>query len=194
MSTERRPSVSSEPPPLDEEERAFRAAFGRMVEWYRVQQAPALWRAFFPAFLLMPMGSVLVGLAVIPRYVSLDVQPFVIMLGVLVTGSGPLWAIIQLLRMIRRDLYVAIRVDGLCVRLDPATSERVYAWESIQDARYDAAKRALSVSLSEGEPVSIAARFSGLDLEELARRIRDARRLAVWNRLEPMYATSDGGT
>jgi hypothetical protein len=179
---------SSTPPPLDEEERAFRATLGRMVEWYRVEQTRALFQAFLPAFLLLPLGSLLVGLS-LSRFVPIAHQPLVTLLGVAVTGSGPLWAILQLLRSIKRDLYVAIRVDGLCVRLDPSASERLYAWETIEDARYDEVRGALSVSLVGCEPLSIAASFSELDLPELGKRIRDARRLAVWNRLEPRFVS-----
>jgi hypothetical protein len=180
------------PPPVDDEERAFRSAFGKLVEWYRVEQFRALWRAFLPAFVLLPLGSILVALSLVQRIVPIALQPLLTLSGLFVTACGPLWAILHLLRSIRRDLYVAIRVDGLCVRLDPNTSERVYSWESIEDARYDEQQRRLSVSLVGAEPVAIAASFSELDLPELARRIRDARRLAVWNRLEPRFATESG--
>jgi hypothetical protein len=106
---------------------------------------------------------------------------------VLITASGPLWAIIQLLRTIQRDLYVAIRSDGLCVRLDPSRAERVYEWDSVLDAQYDADNGVISVSLASAGPLSIGGRFSELGLPELSRRIRDARRLAVWNRLPPRF-------
>jgi hypothetical protein len=175
------------PPPVDDEERAFRASFARMVDWYRVKQSRALVAAFGPAFLLLPLGSFVVALSMMQRLVPIHLQAPLTLLGLLVTASGPLWAIVHLLRSIRRDLYVAIRVDGLCVRLDPRERESVYAWDSIEDARYDETQRALSVSLIGREPVAISATFSELDLPELGKRIRDARRLAVWNRLEPRF-------
>src|SRR5690349_14866626 len=100
------------PSPLDDEERAFREALGRTVEWHRPAQLGALWLAFWPgALVLLPLGSVIVAVALISRRIPLHLQPFVTLLGVLVTASGPLWAIVQLMREIRRDLYVAIRVD-----------------------------------------------------------------------------------
>lgn len=192
MSAPTPPSSSPpSPPPLDEDERAFRAGFGRLVEWHRVEQGRALVRAFIPAFVLLPLGGFLVGGALMPRLVPIALAPWVTLLGLLVTALGPCWAVAQLLRSIRSDLYVAIRVDGLCIRLDPSRGERVYPWDSIEDAQYDEALRALRVSLKEAEPVTIAASFSRLDLPELARRIRDARRLAVWNRLTPRYESSE---
>src|SRR5687768_4878080 len=106
------------PPPIDDEERAFRDAFARMVEWHRIAQARTLWRAFWPgALVLLPLGSATVALSLVQRSVALTLT------GLLLTASGPLWAIVQLLRSMRTELYVAIRVDGLCVRLDPRGGE-----------------------------------------------------------------------
>jgi len=179
-------------PPIDDDERAFRASFGLLVDWYRVEQRHALWLAFWPAFLLLPLGSTVVGASMSPRILPLAYAPWATLGGVLLTASGPLWAIIQLLRTIRRDLYVAIRSDGLCIRLDPRRAEIVYEWDSVLDAQYDASRGVISVSLASAEPLCIAGRFSDLGLPELCRRIRDARRLAVWNRLEPRFAGVDG--
>ncbi|MDB4988694.1 MAG: hypothetical protein JWN04_3872 [Myxococcaceae bacterium] len=176
---------------MDDEERAFRASMGLLVDWYRVEQTRSLWVAFLPAFVLLPLGSAIVALAQLQRFVPIALSPWITVLGVLVTASGPGWAITQLLRTIRRDLYVAIRSDGLCVRLDPLESERVYEWDSVLDAQYDASNEAICVSLRLAEPVSIKGRFAQLGLPELSRRIRDARRLAVWNRLKPRFDTDD---
>lgn len=176
---------------MDEEEREFRAAFGRMVDWFRIEQSRALWKAFLPAFLFMPLGSILVGMSLLDRVIPLAWQGYVTLAGVGVTALGPVWAMVQLSRSIRADLYVAIRVDGLCVRLDPAQEERVYDWNRVLDAEYDAAIGVISVSLRDAEPLAIAGKFSQLGLPELCRRIRDARRLAVWNRLEPRFDLRD---
>lgn len=174
---------------MDDDERAFRAGFSRLVEWYRVEQTRLLWRAFWPALLLLPLGNLVVGLSMVRQIVHPSNAGIVTLLGVLVTACGPLWAISQLLRSIRRDLYVAIRVDGLCVREDPKHEERVYDWESVLDARYDDARRVIRVSLADqDEALVIRGPFSQLDLPELSQRIRDARRLAVWNRLVPRFS------
>lgn len=172
---------------MNDEERAFRASLGRLVEWYRIEQTRSLWRAFLPAFVLLPLGGSIVALAQLPRFVPIGIAPWVTLAGVLVTASGPFWAISQLLQTIRRDLYVAIRSDGLCIRLDPHTEEHVYDWDTVLDAQYDATREVICVSLASAEPVSIAGRFAQLGLPELSRRIRDARRLAVWNRLRPRF-------
>lgn len=178
------------PPPLSEEERAFRASLERLVDWYRVPQARALIRAFAPgALLFLPLGGLLVAFSTLPRFpFAPELRPLWTVAGVLVTAAGPLWALRQLFRAIRADLYVAIRLDGLGVRLDPAREEVVYDWEAMREVRYDPARAALRIELEGQEPVSIQGPFAELSTEELARRVRDARRLAVWNRLAPRYA------
>ncbi|MET0342193.1 MAG: hypothetical protein ABW252_14405 [Polyangiales bacterium] len=182
------PIASPTPPPIDDEERAFRAGFARMVEWHRVAQARALWRAFWPgALVLLPLGSCTVALSMLQRSLPLT------LLGLGITASGPVWAMVQLLRSMRTELYVAIRVDGLCVRLDPRGGERIYAWDRIIDARYDEATRVIQIALDDGEQAAIGGSFTALTLPELSRRIRDARRLAVWNRLSPRFGCAGFG-
>jgi hypothetical protein len=191
------PSAPREPaalPSLDDDERAFREALGRTVEWHRPAQLRALWHAFWPgALVLLPLGSVTVALPLISRRIPLHLAPFVTLLGVLVTASGPLWAIVHLLREIRRDLYVAIRVDGLCVRLDPGAGEQVYDWNSIVETAYDPAAQVIRITREGDAPLAIGGAFNGIALPELCQRIRDARRLAVWNRLRPRFECAGAG-
>ena len=93
------PPESPRPPPIDEEERAFRLAFARMVEWHRVSQTRTLWHAFWPgALVLLPLGSAVIALSLLQRSVVLTVT------GLLLTASGPLYAIIRLLRSMRCEL------------------------------------------------------------------------------------------
>jgi hypothetical protein len=180
------------PPEFDEDERAFRAAFGRTVEWHRPAQLGMLWRAFWPgALVLLPLGSVMVAFALFSRSVPIDLQPLVTIAGILVTASGPLWAMVQLMRAIQRDLYVAIRIDGLCIRLDAGTGEKVYDWDSIGEVSYDPSSAVIRIARRDASPLQIEGEFSQIDLPELGRRIRDARRLAVWNRLRPSFQCAD---
>jgi hypothetical protein len=176
------------PPGLTEEDLAYRASLEKLVDWYRVQQSGALVRAFLPgALVLLPLGSLIVALSMAPLRIPEHLRPLLTLLGVLVTATGPLWAILQLFRSIRGDLYVAIRLDGLGVRLDPQADEVVYPWDAICEVRYDRGASTLWIELEAAAPVAIRRAFAELSLEELARRIRDARRLAIWNRLLPRY-------
>jgi len=182
---------SQPPPELSEEERAFRANLEKLVDWYRLRQSRALARAFLPGLLLLPLGSLIVALSMAQLDLPEVLRPLLTVLGVLVTASGPLWAIWQLYRAIRGDLYLAIRLDGLGLRLDASREESLYAWENLEEIRLDPGTGLLRIELRDGATVSVAGPFEGVSLEELASRIRDARRLAVWNRLVPRYPPSE---
>lgn len=176
---------SPEPPALSEDEAAFRASFALVVDWYRVSQLPTLVYAFVPAMLLfVPAGGALISFGRIDACPP-TLAPWVTLAGVLVMAAGPIWCGVTLVRSIRGDAYVAIRMDGLALRLDGAAEERVIPWRDIEDIRYDRAAKRAVITLGDHESCVIRAQFADISLEELTRRMRDARRLAVWERLAP---------
>jgi hypothetical protein len=169
-------------PVLSEDERSFRASLEGLVDFYRVAQGGALWRAFWPGTLVFaPLGSMLMGVALTDRWVFGRFQLALVVLAMLVTACAPLWAIVTLLRSIRvDDRYVAIFLDGVRVCLDPSQGPQRYSWAELLDAQAEGEQ--LTLSTARGE-VMIQARFAELSLTELAFRIRDAKRLALWGRL-----------
>jgi hypothetical protein len=121
------------------------------------------------------------------RWVHGPLQSWLTAFAIAVTASGPLWAIVTLLRSIQRDdCYVAIFLNGLRLRLDADQEPRHIPWEDLQDVACD--ERGVRLLLSSGE-VAITRPFATLSAPELALRIRDARRLAVWGRLTPRALT-----
>lgn len=175
------------PPVLSDEERAFRASLEKLVDWYRLRQSRALAKAFLPGVFLLPLGSLIVAFSMSQVALSDLLRPLLTLLGVLVTASGPVWAIWQLYRAIRGDLYLAIRIDGLAVRLDPAVDETLFVWERVHEIRHDPAANLLRIEIDDSPPLALSGPFEGVSLADLASRIRDARRLAVWDRLVPRY-------
>lgn len=170
---------------LSDDERSFRASLEGLVDFYRVSQSGALWRAFWPGtFVFAPAGSLLMAVALTDRFVFGRFQLALVVTAILITAMAPLWAIVTLLRSIRRDdRYVAIFKDGVRVCLEPGQwperPER-YSWAELLDAQCEGER--LRLSTARGELV-IQARFAELTLTELAFRIRDAKRLALWGRL-----------
>ncbi|HEX6244784.1 MAG TPA: hypothetical protein VFZ61_27885 [Polyangiales bacterium] len=167
---------------LSEDERSFRASLEGLVDFYRVSQGGALWRAFWPGtFVFAPLGSLLMAVALTDRFVFGRFQLALVVTAILITALAPLWAIVTLLRSIRRDdRYVAIFKDGVRVCLDPGEGPERYSWAELLDAQCEGER--LRLSTARGELV-IQARFAELSLTELAFRIRDAKRLALWGRL-----------
>ncbi len=178
------------PPVLSPEDAAFRAAMAQLVDWYRLRQSRALCRAFLPAAALLALGNVILAFSIARNSgVAEALRPLLAMGGLGVTALGPLWAAWQLFRALRGDQYVAIRVDGLAVRLDPQREEVLYPWEQVQRVSLDQApgQQGVRIEIDSGEALLMQGPFAEVSLDELARRIRDARRLAVWNRLAPRF-------
>lgn len=169
-------------PALSEDERSFRASLEGLVDFYRVAQGGALLRAFWPGtFVFAPVGSILMGVALTDRWVSGRFQLALVVLAMLITACAPLWAIVTLLRSIRvDDRYVAIFLDGVRVCLDSSQEPQRFSWAELLDAQVEGER--LRLSTARGD-VLIQARFSELSLAQLAFRIRDAKRLALWGRL-----------
>lgn len=174
--------------PLSAEERAFRASLEELVDFYRVEQASALWRAFLPpALVFLPLGSVLTALAMSTRLVPFVLQPWLILVALLVTAAGPIWAIVSLLRSMRRDdRYIALFLRGLRVRLDAQQEPVFIRWEELSDVHGepDCIRLSLQDTREAGpRSLEITNSFAELTLPELAARIRTAKRLALWGRL-----------
>lgn len=178
--------MGPKPPPLGDDEADFRASFALLVDWYRVSQTPILRRAFLPAALgFVPLGGVLIALASGGRVIPPALAPHVILAGVLAMALGPAWCAFTLLYAMRSDAYVAIRTDGLALRLDINRPEELIAWDDIEEAHYDATHDTAELVLRDRPSQIIRGPFTQVTLAELIRRIRDARRLAVWQRLTP---------
>jgi hypothetical protein len=175
----------SPPPPLDDEERAYRASLEQLVDWVRVDARRLFVRAFVPALVLVPAGGVLVGGGMSGRLTGPRDSVFLLILGLCAIASGALWALVSLIRAMGHDSYVAIRQAGLGVRLGPNAEEVVHPWEAIEDARPETGARAVRLVLAGGESLLLRGPFAGVSDEQLAQRIRDARRLALWHRLTP---------
>jgi hypothetical protein len=190
---------------LSDDEREFRASLEGLVDFYRVAQGGVLWRAFWPgAFISLPLGSLLMALAMRGRLLRALTQgsvqfrldgfePALTLLAIAVIASAPIWAIYTLLSSMRRDdRYVAIFQEELRVCLGPSSEPLHIPWQELSEValRTESCSRAdprasttCLVLVWAQREIEIKLSFAQLTLAELAQRIRDARRLAVWGRL-----------
>jgi hypothetical protein len=100
--------------------------------------------------------------------------------GALLCLLSPFVFAFGLRRSLDNDHYLLFRTDGLVQRVDGAAS--VLAWDDIEDASVDEKGR-LVVHLSDASEVVIDERFVGTTTLELARKVREIRRKAVWGLL-----------
>jgi len=173
------------PPALTADEAAFRASFAQLVDWYRVSQAPMLRRAFMPAMLgFVPLGGLSITLGT-SRLLPASLGPIAILAGIAIVAAGPIWCAFTLLSSIGNDRYLAIRVDGLALKLVADAPERLIVWEELEDARYDETTHCAHLTIRDRSSCTLSEPFADVSLPELMRRVRDARRLSVWQRLTP---------
>ena len=181
---------------LSDDERRFRASLEGLVDYYRVDQGGVLWRAFWPGvFISLPLGSLLMAVAMRGRLFRALTQgsvqfrldgfePALTLLAIAVIASAPIWAIYTLVSSMRRDdRYVAIFQEELRVCLEPGVEPLQIPWRELSEVALRAGSPDCLVLLWGQREIEIRVSFAELTLADLAQRIRNARRLAVWGRL-----------
>jgi hypothetical protein len=78
--------------------------------------------------------------------------------------------------ILRDDAYLAIRTDGVAVRLPPR--ETLIAWSDLARARWDAAQGALVLEREGGDVLVVPRRFAGIAGPDLVAKVEQARRRA----------------
>jgi hypothetical protein len=146
-----------------------------IVDFVMLEPQQDFARVFAPAAAALVAGWVMVLLS--PAHVT-----WLPVLGAVLLASAPVGALLSFVRASRGEAYVAIRKVGLSVRLEPNTPERVLAWEQIEDVSCREKEGAVALTLPDCV-VLLRGPFEDLSVGELTLRIRNARRLAVWNRL-----------
>jgi hypothetical protein len=97
--------------------------------------------------------------------------------GLALVAGGALFTMVGMNRILRDDISLALRTDGVAVRL--AGTETVLAWEDLGAARWDSRRRELVLESSVAAPITVARSFRGVAGSDLAERILRARQKAA---------------
>jgi hypothetical protein len=195
-------------PPIDRarDDHPARGPRARVVEWYRPDATPAIRRALLPAALLMTLGALALAHTVIfreppdvpgaasspapgtlsQRLVRPPAPGEVVLLGggLLLIGAGGLTAILGLRRLMDRDSSLIVRTDGLHWQSADAPRATHFDWYELQGIGWDPDRRALVLAHRDGRPPFVLAeRFADIDGADLARRLDDLRRKAIFGLL-----------
>lgn len=145
----------------------------KLVDWYRVDPTPRVAHVLAIAVPMIFIGCVCLALAWIGRQETAGLRWVFACVGALSNVGGPVYAIVGLRRVLTYDEYVAMRSDGLEVRLEAHSA--FYDWESLDELVLD--ERG-GIALPDAYVV-LPARFSGIDARELVRRIEQQRKRAL---------------
>ena len=152
-----------------------------IVDWYRVDNWPRMRRVLVAGPALLSLGGLVMAVSFSTREPG-ALRAAAAFVGMAIVASGAGTTLAGMYRILRDDSYLAIRTDGLAMRLGAV--ETLLPWAELSRARWDAAlahlvlERSVEVLVEPREPLVVARRFAGVGGPALAERIERARRRA----------------
>ncbi len=192
---------------------ALLAGNGKIVGWFRRDETKRLYRALLPAMIPTAIGALVVAWAIAtidqrdpyaryrarPMMVAAPEQPFdqdgrvstpleraALAIGLALTASGPFFAILGLRRVMRREDFLLLRTDAIAYHRGSESDESdiwLVTWDEIERVEYDAPSDAVDLVLRKGGVVKLVDHFADISNEDLAAKLRDVHRKAIWNML-----------
>jgi len=175
-----------------------------VIEWYRPDTTRGVRRALLPAALLMTLGSLALAHTIVfrggpdvgdgpppPRGAFLSPAGVpspgeVLFLGgglALIAGGG-LYAFIGLRREMGNDTSLVVRTDGLHWQGPHGEDQAFVDWYDIERVDFDPDRGALSFPRRDGgPPLVLTERFADAPGADLAKRLEDLRRKAIFGLL-----------
>ncbi|HEY3821489.1 MAG TPA: hypothetical protein VGL81_30185 [Polyangiaceae bacterium] len=152
----------------------------RIVDWYRVDPWPRMRRVLFTGPLVLALGGLVTAASFLGR-VPRDLRGDATLLGVVLVAGGALFTIVGMSHILRDDVYLALRTDGVVLRL--AGLETLVLWDELASVRWNAPPGELVLERSAGAPLAVPRRFRGIEGTALAERILQTRRKAAMSLL-----------
>ncbi len=149
----------------------------RIVEWYRADPWPRMRRFLLVGPTLLTLGGIVIAVSFLvhlPRDVRVDAAA----LGFLFVATGATVTMVGMYGVLRDDIYLALRTDGLAIKSDGV--ETLVAWDDVRAARWDASRAALVIEREGGEPLLFDRPLAGVKGAALPEVIeRTKRRIAM---------------
>jgi hypothetical protein len=152
----------------------------RIVDWYRVDPWPRIRRVIAIGPSILTLGGLVVAVSFLthqPESVRIEAA----IVGLVLVAGAAIFTAIGMGRILRDDAYLAIRTDGVAVRV--GSTDAVVPWDELEEARWDALQGALVLVLADGRTLVAAARFARVTGPELAGLVTRARQRAAMNLL-----------
>jgi hypothetical protein len=152
----------------------------RIVEWYRVDPWPRMRRVLLVGPAVLTVGGLVIAVSFLTR------QPQHVRVGAAILGfacvlSGACFTMVGMQRILRDEVCLAVRTDGLAVRA--SGSETLVPWDDLAEARWDTTLAALVLERQGQVALVLAHVFAEVGGPELARRLKQAKRRADLNML-----------
>lgn len=152
----------------------------RILEFYRADPWPGMRRVLLAGPALLTLGGLVTAVSFLSS-VSREVRVETSAAGFALVGGGALVTIFGMSRILRDDSYVALRTDGVAVRVNG--HETLVPWEGLVSARWDASRAELVLEREGGSVIAVDRGFAHAPGPTVAKRIEQTRRRAALNML-----------
>lgn len=146
-----------------------------ILDWYRTDPWPRMRRLLIAGPALLSLGGLVVAVSFAARQPE-RVRSTAAVVGLMLVASGASLLLAGMFRILRDDAYVAIRTDGVVLRL--LSRETLLVWSELARARWDAQSAELVLERTEGEPIVVTQTFARIAGPELADKLERMRRRA----------------
>ena len=152
----------------------------RILEWFRADPWPGMRRVLIAGPSLLTLGGLVIAVSFLSS-VSTEVRIDTSAAGFALIGSGALVTMFGMGRILRDDSYVAVRTDGVAVRV--GGQETLVAWDALVAARWDPSRSLLVLERDGAAPIAVERGFARTPGAQVAERIEQSRRRAALNML-----------
>lgn len=152
------------------------SAAPRILDWYRADPWPGIRRVLLVGPPILTLGGLVIAVSLASRLPRALVDGATVV-GLVLVAGGVLFTMVGMNRLLRDDVSLAVRTDGVAVRA--AGVETLVRWEALGGARWDARRRELVLESPGASPIAVARPFRGIAGGELADRIVRARQKAA---------------
>jgi hypothetical protein len=125
----------------------------RIVEWYRADPWPSMRRVLVPGAATVSTGGLVIGLSFVARQ-SLDVRLEATVAGFLLVALGAAFTILGMHRILRAEVSLVLRTDGVCVQ--SARQESLVPWDDLQEVHWDPGSSTLVLHRRGGSPLVVS--------------------------------------
>lgn len=152
----------------------------RVVEWYRHDASRRIFRILLPSSFVLAFGSVLVSRSLFIRELT-DASAALGLVGLLLVALGPLSAIVGLRRVLGAEDFLLLSTEGLLHQQGGRV--RRFLWADIERVSFDEPHAAIELLMRNGERYAIEKPFAGIGNRDLAGRLDEVRRKAMFGLL-----------
>jgi hypothetical protein len=149
-------------------------SFYRAVHWARMRRVLLLGPGTLAA------GCLVVAISFLTRQPA-GVRTAATAAGLVLVAGGALYTLAGMHRILRDDIVIVLRTDGLALTLQEPARELFIEWDELEAARWDAPSARLILERRSTSEVILTRPFAGISGKDLAARIAATKRRLAMN-------------